>query len=215
MALNWRPVGPEPETTYWQRRAVVALAVLVPLVLLLSLLGGGDDDRLSAAPDATATPVPSATPTSAPLPSIGPGLMPAPSPSPTPTVVPCAPDAVTIAAAATEDSYAVGARPRLELRVSASGPQPCTADLGSGAVELLVFSGADRIWSSDDCGPRGGSEIKTLQPGTPDVSRVTWPGVRSAPGCTGDKAAAQPGTYRVAARVGERRVEGEPFVLKG
>ena len=46
MALHWQPVGPESAETYWKRRAAVALAVLVPLVLLLSLLSrlGGDDE---------------------------------------------------------------------------------------------------------------------------------------------------------------------------
>lgn len=203
MELHWRPVGPEPEQTYWARRAVVALVALVLVVLVVSLLTGGDEpDRVA---QATASPVPSAA---------APSLPATPLPSPTPTTVPCTPEALKVGAAATEESYAVGASPKLELTITNTGTVPCTRDLGAAAVELRVTSGADRIWSSDDCAKPGGVDVVTLAPGKSEISRVTWSGKRSRPGCTGDQERAEAGTYRVSGRVGDRTVEGQPFLLR-
>ena len=226
MALHWRPVGPETEQTYWMRRAAVALAVLVPLAVLLSLLGGGDQDRLAqrssstttASPLASPLPtplssaLPSADPSASPQPGASPGVTPTPSASAAGTA--CPDDALRLEAAATEDSYAVGASPRLELSVTNSGAVPCRRDLGQAAVELVVFSGSDRIWSSDDCAPGGEADVVTLAPGAAEVSRVTWGGTRSLPGCEGDEDRAEAGTYRVTGRVGELRVEGGSFQLR-
>jgi hypothetical protein len=205
MALHWRPVGPEPASTYWQRRAVVATGAVLLLALLVTLLTGGSDepDRLAEAPVPTAAPsaaTPTATPTS----------------SPTPAAVPiCQPEALEVEALAAQDSYDVGSSPRLSLRVTNTGAAPCTRDLGQAAVELTVFSGSDRIWSSDDCAPGGPKDVTTLAPGKPEVQRATWDGRRSRPGCEGDKERAQAGTYRVSARVGQLRVEGDAFRLTG
>lgn len=224
MALHWRPVGPEPAQTYWQRRAVVAvlaLAVLLLVVLLLrALLGGGDEDRLAEQPaaapttgagpsvttDATASPSFSGSPTASTSPTA--------TPSPTPAATACGAGSLEIDAAAEQDSYPVGASPRLELRVTNTGPTACTLDLGQASVELVVVSGPDRIWSSDDCASGGDADPVTLEPGAIEVSRVTWPGTRSRPGCDGEQTRARAGTYRVQARVGDQRVQGQPFLLR-
>ena len=226
MALHWRPVGPESEQTYWQRRALVALAVLVPILLLASLLGGGEQDRLEPRADATASPSPLPGLTPLPTPSVDPSASADPSASPSASLDPsaspdpsasagpaCADEALELAPAATESSYALGASPQLELTVTNTGSTPCSRDLGQAAVEIIVFSGEDRIWSSDDCAPGGGADVVTLQPGASEVSRVTWSGARSLPGCAGDEERALAGTYRVTGRVGELRAEGEPFQL--
>jgi hypothetical protein len=216
MPLHWRPVGPEPASTYWLRRALVVAAVLVLLALLVPLVtGGGDDpDTLAGGP----TPAPSAEVTPSPTPSADPSASPGASPgaSPTPsTATACAPTALEVEPTAGEDSYAVGASPRLSLSITNTGTTPCTRDLGQAQVELTVTSGRDRIWSSDDCAPGGDPDVVTLEPDEPVVQSVTWDGRRSLPGCAGDKAAAQPGTYRVSGRVGDLRVDGGSFTLTG
>ena len=218
MALHWRPVGPEPAQTYWIRRAVLAAGVLLVLVLLLQLLGGGDDDRLAQSPTAGA----SASTTPQPLPTPGasastdPSATPDPSASaePSASAAPCADDALSIVAAAEDESYAVGEQPRLQLQITNSGSAPCARDLGQAAVELQVVSGDDRIWSSDDCAPGGETDLTVLQPGEAETSTVTWPGTRSLPGCQGDDEPADAGTYRVTGRVGELREDGSSFVLE-
>ena len=224
MALHWHPVGPEPAQTYWLRRAAVALAVLVPLALLLSLLGGEDDeDQLAQRPPAaepvaspsagvSADPSASADPSTSPDPGTDPSA--SASAGPSASVAPCPDEVLRIEAAATEDSFPVGARPELELRVTNTGRTPCSRDLGQAAVELLVVSGDDRIWSSDDCAPGGRADVTTLQPGAPEVSTVTWSGTRSRPRCAGEAEPARAGTYRVNGRVGELRESGESFVLR-
>jgi hypothetical protein len=210
MALHWRPVGPEPARTYWERRAVVALAALLPVVLLLSLVGGDDEDRLSP----QASPAASAPAPRAPTPAPTTSGTPSATPSASPGSEQCDDDVLRLDPVPAEQTYPVDAEVRLELRVTNTGPTPCSRDLGQAAVELLVVSGDDRIWSSDDCAPGGTADVVVLDPGTPEVSRVTWPGTRSLPGCGGDEARALPGTYRVAGRVGDLRAEGGSFTLE-
>lgn len=204
MALHWRPVGPEPASTYWQRRAVVATAVVLLLAVLFSLLPGGEEapDRLAAAP-ASSAPV---TPSAAPVPTA------VTTPSAAVAAI-CPPDALVVEGLVDDDSYAVGGSPKLSLRVTNKGTAACTRDLGQAAIELLVFSGRDRIWSSDDCAPGGPEDVTTLQPGEAVTRRATWNGKRSLPGCEGSKAQAEAGTYRVTARVGQLTVEGDAFRL--
>lgn len=204
MALNWRPVGPEPAPTYWQRRAVVAVGVLLLLLFLRAVLSGsgGERDRV-AANGASPSPTVSS--------SAGPSGSPQPSASPGST--PCAPPALTATATTERNDYPVGGRPVLVLTVTNTGTTPCTRDLGQGAVELMVISGSDRIWSSDDCAPGGPAKSVVLAPQEESVTRITWAGRRSLPGCAGDKAATQAGTYRVNARLGDLRVQGSSFVL--
>ncbi len=211
MALHWRPVGPEPASTYWQRRAVVATGLVLVLALGSAVLTGGEDD-----PDQLAQ-VPRPTPSAAVTPSesAAPSVAATPSASPSAAVAICQPEALKVEALADDDSYPVGATPRLTLRVTNTGPAPCTRDLGQAAVELVVFSGRDRIWSSDDCAPGGPKDVTTLAPGKPESQRVTWNGRRSRPGCEGDKEQAEPGTYRVQGRVGQLREQGAVFRLTG
>ena len=206
MALNLRPVGPEPEATYWARRAVLVAVLLLVVLLLGQLLSssGGTDTV------ATATPTP--RPPASGAPSAGPSASASPSPS---APVACTDAVLEVQARAEQDSYAVTGRPLLMLSVTNTGDAPCTRDLGQAAVELLVVSGDDRIWSSDDCAPGGPAGVEVLEPGEPSRTQVTWPGRRSLPGCAGPQADAEAGTYRVGARVGELRVQGSAFRLTG
>ena len=193
MALH--PVGPLPASTYWRRRAVLLLAVVVLLLVAHSCLGGGSArPRGRAAPKATTSPRPSASPTVAPV-SGG----------------PCADSALKLDTSTDASTYPVGGSPKITLTVTNTGSVPCTRDLGTGAIELLVYSGTERIWSSDDCGQGKAVAMVTLAPGHGKVLSLTWFGKRSAPGCTGTREQAKPGTYRVVARVSTLRVPGAVF----
>ena len=211
MVLNWRPVGPQPALTYWQRRAFVAVSVLLVLVFVRAVVGGGGDtpDRV-AGPALSPGPLPSpgATP-------VGPSGAPAPSSSPGSSNVPCQPADLKITVKADQASYPVGGRPQLQLSVLNTGATPCVRDLGQAAIELLVFSGTDRIWSSDDCAPGGPKKLTTLSPGDAAITRLTWSGRRSTPGCAGTQTPSQAGTYRVNARVGQVQVVGASFRFTG
>ena len=213
MPVNWRPVGPEPASTYWTRRAVLALVVLVVLWSLVALLTGGDDALESAdrPADATASPVPD--PSEEPL--AEPSPTPSPSPSPSEEVVACADGDLELTAEADKAVYALGESPTLVLTVRNISDQPCRRDLGQGASELIVTSGPDRIWSSDDCTPGGEPGPRVLAPDEADVQRLTWAATRSRPGCDGDKPAVEPGTYVVSGRNGELRAQGDSFRFEG
>ena len=200
MALQ--PVGPLPASTYWRRR--VALLILAVLLLLLGLRACDSDDDGGELRSAQASP--SATPSPSPSPASA-----SPAASPVPAVPPACGDAalqVTVTADAT--AYKAGAAPRFTLAVTNTGTQSCRRALGPGAVELRVFSGEDRIWSSDDCQKGTGQGILTLAPDEARQLTVQWPGKRTKPGCKSGETA-QPGTYRVTARVGDIVRQGTVF----
>ncbi len=212
MAVHWRPVGPESEQTYWVRRAVAAAAAVVVLIVLIALVlpGGSDSARPSTAPGPdVAAPRPSPTTSSSVV------LGPTAAATPSSAAAPCDPQQLTIAATVATPSYPVGGRPRFTLSVTSTAGQPCTVDLGQAVVGLVVTSGSDRIWSSDDCAPGGPALVTTLRPGTPDTRSVTWAGTRSRPGCGGAQEQAKAGTYRVSGRVGQQRVDGDVFTFTG
>lgn len=217
-----QPVGPLPASTYWRRRAVLLGVLLLLLVLLRAVTGGGSTP--TAAPgagptpsgNASAQPGPSkAVPSGTPRKAAGSGR---PTSSSTATSSPtaagtCRDAALSVVAGADAPSYPVGSSPLLSVTVRNTGTVPCRRDLGSGAVELLVFSGPDRIWSSNDCSSSTASDPVLLVPGASRTVKLSWSGKRSMPGCAGDRAQALAGTYRVTGRAGSLRRAGGSFQL--
>lgn len=210
MPLHLRPVGPLPEGVYWRRRAAMLGGPLLAL-LLLAQCGDDDDSLQQAAPAASA---PSPTPTLTPLGPTAPTPTATASPSATP-VVACTDADLRAEATSQRPRYALGARPVLRLAVRNAGAGPCARPLGQGAVELTVFSGRDRIWSSDDCAPDGEPGPEVLQPGELRVITLTWAGRRSRPGCPDGAEAIEPGTYRVVGRVGSLTTDAAGFRVLG
>jgi hypothetical protein len=217
MSLHLRPVGPLPAAVYWRRRAVLAAGLLLLLVLLSRCTGSGGPEQLAQAGPSPA--VTGSAPTTAatetpqlPSPSVSPA--PGATPAPTPTAAPPCPDAaLSVQAVPERRRYARSARPVLRLAVRNAGQVACTRPLGRGSVELTVFSGPDRIWSSDDCAPGGPAGPQTLRPQQLEVITLTWAARRSRPGCRGAAEAIEPGTYRVIGRVGGLRTSGSSFVV--
>jgi hypothetical protein len=206
MALQ--PLGPLPASTYWRRR-VLLLAGLLLLVLVLAKACGGSagKETLSA-------------PGSSPSPSVGTSAQPSPSataspksPSPAPLQT-CRDTVLQVSAESDAESYPTGGAPRFRLTVRNVGSVSCRRALGPDAVELRVFSGEDRIWSSDDCNEAKGQGVLTLKPGEAQALTVRWPGKRTKPGCDVGEGA-QPGTYRVSARVGSIVRQGSVFRITG
>ena len=90
-------------------------------------------------------------------------------------------------------AYANGEKPDFTVAVSNKGSVDCTADLGPKSLVLTIYSGADRIWSSADCG--GQADLRGIAPNTVQQIPYTWARVRSQPGCSGQASAAGVGTY--------------------
>jgi hypothetical protein len=208
MALQ--PVGPLPASTYWRRRVLILVVLVVVVLVLAKACGSGDKkDTLSGAaaspsPSAAASEAPSAAPSPSPSPQ---------SPSPAPLQA-CRDTVLQISTESDAEAYPSGGSPKFTLTVRNIGSVACTRALGPDAVELRVFSGEDRIWSSDDCNTAKGEGVMTLKPGEAQALTVRWPGKRTKPDCVvGD--VAQPGTYRVSARVGTLIRQGSVFRITG
>lgn len=202
MGVSLEPVGPLPASTYWRRRAVLVAALIAAVLLLAKACGGGGEDKPGALtpPETTSSPTPS-TPV-------------VPTPSTTATPVMCtAATGLRIVAVADSKSYPLGTTARLSMTISNSGKAPCVIGLGQGALEFRVASGADRIWSSDDCSPGGAQGRTTLAPGAQRAESLSWSLTRSAPGCKGTRAAVKPGTYVLAARVGTTNSDKFSFAV--
>lgn len=232
-----RPVGPEPPGTYWRRRGGLLLALLTALLLARactgpdatpagSVVGSGGPagpasvspapaaSAASAAPAATAPTVPP-TPAGAGTPTAPAAASTVPSTAATPPASPAALcSALTVAAETDERVYPAGGRPRLSLVVTNLGREPCRADVGQPARELRVVSGADRIWSSDDCSPGGESSVRELAPGQRLVFTVPWSVSRSRPGCPTGLPKPGAGTYRVIGRLGQQLSAETVFTLR-
>ncbi len=99
--------------------------------------------------------------------------------------------------------YGVGQTPILGVTVRNAGPVACVRDLSG---ELQVFTAYDskgsRIWSTADCFPGSGTDVRVLQPGESLQYNIKWSGTTSQPGCAGDRLRVEAGTYSIVARVG-------------
>lgn len=212
------PRGPLPPGIYWRRRLLTLVAVVVVLFLLSRACGsdGSPTARLSESPSPSPSVTASRTPAASPAASAPATPSPSVTPTPTPTAGgACAKADLVVNARADAQEYPAGRRPVLTIGIATKGRTPCTYDVGQANREIRVVSGNDRVWSSDDCSPGGGSEQRTLQPGAPPVTfSVTWSRSRSAPGCPGDRRDAPPGTYRVIGRFGDLLSEPDSFSLR-
>ena len=242
MTTLLHPIGPEPEETYWKRRAVVLAAVVLVLLLLIwaisSLFNRSDDtgavpvgqttqaessmtspdpsvepsmtestlagdnpsdsttdtmpateSTTSADPTATASPtstLPASTTPTSTLPSST-----SASPSPTGPVV-CTPAEVV---PGITGATRVNTGRTVNLFVTLTSTANCVIDFGSAGFEIRIYSGADRIWSSNDCSTHQPSGRSTLAPGKAWGYTIEWNTKRSLGNCQLDTAFLLPGTY--------------------
>ena len=176
-----------PARVYWVRRVVVLVIPLLVLVLLVVWLTG-------RGADAGASPATQTTTTTAPV-----SADPAPSVAPTTEpggVADC--DATTLALALTPTaaSFAPGQSPAFAVSITNNGSEPCLVDAGEASREIVITSGADRVWSNRDCVVAGTETRDLLLPaGGNDTTQLAWNRVRSAPACPPDLPAPGSGTY--------------------
>ncbi len=116
----------------------------------------------------------------------------------------CPDNAVSITAISTAPSFAPGAQPTLGMVVTNTGTAACRRDV-SGTLQTYTVLGAggSRIWSTADCFPGEGTEVRDLAPGQTLKYTIKWSGTTSAPGCTGERAAVPAGKYTVVAQLGK------------
>jgi hypothetical protein len=248
------PVGPEPASTYWLRRALVLGALAVVMAVMFSLIGNGAGGQraVSAVPAPVATPSPS-EPTSAATGSTdttsessrqssSEGSDPAASKSSEPTDKKSTEPKKSSGPAkqAEADKTAESAKPSKaaepskktayaplcdpgKLRPTLTGKKSlepkedntfslsvingssttCVVSVTAESFELKIYSGKDRIWTTGHCPTAVRSVVATLASQQAVEWKMTWNGLRSAPGCTTGADVPQPGTYFATAQLAD------------
>ncbi|MGI5126279.1 hypothetical protein ACQEVB_05630 [Pseudonocardia sp. CA-107938] len=163
---------------------------------------------------------PAATASEQLRPDVTPGrAIPVATPVPVPATgpVPCTNAMLDVTAEVDRPAYRVGEHPVLRLVMVNATDQPCVRDLDPARQEIVVWSGdgKTRLWSSNDCSPVAGVDLRTMVPAQPVVSAVTWAGKTSVPGCTGPRTVVPAGAYRVMTRLDDDISAPVPFLLGG
>lgn len=202
--------GPVPAHIYRRRRLTVLAALVVALVLLVLLIRaiigasfGADPTAAPAAPSSTAATAASGTATSTATSSA------------TASGAACAADALKVTPTTAAETVKVAQQTKVGMTIENAGPTPCTLDAGSGNLELVISSGNERIWSSDDCQKAGENRPTEVAPGGKLESTVAWEVNRSAQGCPTTLAPLKAGTYALKARVGDVTSDSTTFTVEG
>jgi len=124
----------------------------------------------------------------------------------------CGPAALRLTVVPAAASFPVGARPSFSLTIDNTGTDACLVDAGEAAEQVVITSGSDKVWSSQDC-PSDEHRTLLLAPGASDTHPLVWGRVRSAPGCPSGLAAPGAGTYQVSFAVGGAKAVTATFTL--
>ncbi|MFE3452700.1 hypothetical protein ACFXJ8_27625 [Nonomuraea sp. NPDC059194] len=216
---------------YWRRRMTVLVAVLVVVAFVAWACSATGGPQHASNAEKAATPsaepvlagLPSVTMTPTPKPSkarVTASPSPSPSPSPTQTQrvrragMPCEEKDLVLNLEQRQEVYSSQTQPTFMLTLVNTGPVMCTADVGPRAMEIRITSGSDRVWSTSDCVSGDGVEIRKLERGIPYVRSLDWDRRRSGADCSGERAAALPGTYVAVVRTGGMRSRKAVFHLR-
>jgi hypothetical protein len=167
MSTLRNPVGPQPPKIYWRRRllvAVGALAVIIIIILIIVRPGSGNE----------------ATPTESKSPAAASSAAPSTSAAPADGAA-CLPSRITLEAVTDKTTYASGQQPSISMKITNTGTNSCSINLGSTQQELIITSGSEKIWDSKDC-QTGAVDTQTiLKPNTPVATPgIAWDRTRSS-----------------------------------
>ncbi|NUT39737.1 MAG: hypothetical protein HOV86_07065 [Thermoactinospora sp.] len=229
----------EPDTfrgdagdVYWRRRMSVLVGALVVVAVVAWACSSGSDgpagkSSAQSLESPPSEPVLSGLPTFSPSPTASPSPSASPSAKPSSTVkavaakpkqrkpgMPCERSDLVLSLQGREEIYAGSTQPGFVYTLVNTGPVMCTADVGPRALELLITSGDDRIWSTADCVSGQDGQIHKLERGIPFVRTVQWDRRRSAAACGKEGQAALPGTYVAVVDGGSLRSRKAVFHLR-
>lgn len=200
-----RPRGPLPKRVYWIRRLLVmgvAAALVAGVAQLLSLVPDEAPTRGQASP--------AGAPTSSPVLPGGPiaTVVPAPRgkkarrlaaqtsaaalPAPEGT---CAPDDVRVRADL--DTAFAATDIEIPLQLSTVNALACTWSVSPDTLLVNITSGADLIWTTDQCKAAIPQQEVVVRRDTPTLLSVVWGGQRSDEECSRSTSWAEPGLYEV------------------
>jgi hypothetical protein len=226
-------VGPLPAAVYGRRRATVAVALAVAVVLIVfaTMRLGRDPAAPTSQPTLTGSPrlpepttaVTGSTVTTTTTRSAG--SSPEASTDPTtrgggnvgpPRVVAtvfCTDAEMRVTTAVSPSPGVYGGVIRLTLILRNTADHACLRDVGSAQQELQVRQGETVLWSSDHCNPPPGSpDVRAFGPNVETRFWRTWDSYKVAPNECDSPAGALPagaGTYQVVGRLGS--IVSEPM----
>lgn len=214
MSTFKNPVGPQPPSVYWRRRAVLALgliAVVVIIVLIVVRPGSGSAEPGAAA--TTSAPPADAAPSEPAATETAPAADATADPADTSTegasdAATCSTRDIELKPVTDKTSYAATELPQISMSITNSGRSDCSIDLGSAQQTLVVTSGEEQYWSSKDCQVNGTNQVVTLTAGqTLSTPPIAWDRTRSsADTCeltSREPVTAGGATYRLAVSVGD------------
>ena len=115
----------------------------------------------------------------------------------------CPDSAITITATTNAPTFAAGSQPIVGMVITNTGTETCQRDV-SGTLQAFTVLAADgsRVWSTVDCFPGEGTEVRELAPGQTLKYTIKWSGTTSQPGCAGDRSVVPAGDYTLVAQLG-------------
>ena len=181
------PIGPEEPATYWRRRLLVGLGVLVVLIVFFLVLR-------SCGTDATPIAAPSQSASAEPSPSTSVSTA---NPTQTATTgVACTDADIEVTVEPDKGTtFPAGSPITFTMSVKNISQAACDRNVGTKPNTVLVKSGSERVWSSDDCAPAGQDDIKSINPGDAYQLNATWDQKLSQAGCPSGQPSAKSGGY--------------------
>lgn len=211
-------VGPLPAAVYWRRRVVV-LVGLAMIVLVISYACGGPRESTAGTdtrPTSTVTPTVTSTLQRPTIPTASPAAAQTAFTLPGSAVTGACTDAeIEVTATAATPQVQRGQPVDVTIRIKNVSGRTCSRDVGADVQELSLGDGTITVWSSDDCNPRKGSDVRSFEPSKEFAFTSTWNGRRSRTGagavnCAGDFPNAA--VYQLVARL-DRKLSA-PFALR-
>lgn len=214
------PVGDKPPNVYWRRRLVVILLLIVLIALVVwgirAVVGAVGEDVQAATPPpttpATSAPPATATATGTQSASASESESEEATQTESPSASDCSAESLKVLATSSARSAAPGSAIKVGMTIENAGEENCVVDAGSGNLELVITSGNDQVWSSDDCQGPAENRPTEVEPGAKLSSEVNWNAVRSSEGCPTDVSALKPGTYQLRGKVGS--ITSEPLTIQ-
>lgn len=115
-----------------------------------------------------------------------------------------------------QTSYQSGSQAILGLTVTNQNAVGCVANLsGSGQVYTVYSAQHQRMWSTADCFPGKGTDVRMIDPGESLHYSIRWAGTTSNPGCTATRVPVPAGSYTVVAQLGALTAAPAKFTVTG
>ncbi len=216
-------VGPLPAAVYWRRRAVVLVGCALLILIVFYSCSAATNSSAGAPPAATSSAA-SASPTTTLLHPIIPTT--SAKATATPFILPpnpgagdCSDAEMSVTARAARSEVIRGEPVDVTIEIGNASGRTCARDVGADVQELRLLDGTGTVivWSSDDCNPNRGHDVRSFPPGKVVSFTLSWAGRRSRSGagtktCGAEAKAPDPASYQLVARLGQKL--SAPFSLQ-